>query len=363
MDFRPTDEQRMLTASAQRWVTGEAGLDERRERAAGRGADPFPRFAELGWLSMSVPESHGGLGSPLGDLAILCEELGRGLVTDSFIAGSLLPARVLLASPAGARRDAWLSACNDGANVAVTLFEPGRRYELQPSTHAAPADGGFRLTGSKIAVERGAVAAHVIVCAVTPEGPVLLGVDTQATGLSRVAYRRIDDTEVADVTFEDVFVAADALIAGPLAATAALESALDDARLCLCADLLGVMERALVDTATHLQNRKQFGRSLSEFQALQHAMAELFIETNAARSILYHALGASAQSRAAYRKAVSACSLKVLPAAKAVAGQAVHLHGGMGVTCELAVGHCLRRATVAERLLGDFEFHLARYLE
>ena len=362
MDFRPTDEQRLLTASVHRWVGGEASLEQRRERAAGRGTDPFAAFAELGWLAMSVPESHGGLGSSLGDLAILCEELGRGLVVDSFIAGSVLPAGVLRDSPSGPVRDAWLSACKDGAPVAVALFEPGRRYEVQPSATAQRTEGGFRLTGTKIAVERGAAAEHLIVGAATPDGPVLLGVDARTRGVSRVAYRRVDDAQVADVSFDDVAVHANALIAGPLAAMTALESALDDARVCLCADVLGGMERALVDTATHLQNRKQFGRSLSEFQVLQHDMAELFIETNTARSILYHALGASSESREAYARAVSACSLKVLPAAKAVAGQAVHLHGGMGVTCELAVGHCLRRATVAERLLGDFELHLARYL-
>ncbi|HKY92109.1 MAG TPA: acyl-CoA dehydrogenase [Nevskiaceae bacterium] len=362
MDFRPTDEQRLLTASAHRWVSGEASLEQRRERAAGRGADPFARFGELGWLAMSVPESHGGLGSSLGDLVILCEELGRGLVVDSFIAGSVLPARVLRDSPSGPVRDAWLSACKDGAAVAVALFEPGRRYEVQPAATAQPVEGGFRLTGTKIAVERGATAEHFIVGAASPEGPVLVGVDARSPGVARTAYRRIDDVEVADLSFDEVPVHANALIAGPLAALPALESALDDARLCLCADVLGSMERALVDTALHLQTRRQFGKALSEFQVLQHDMAELFIETNDARSILYHALGASGQTRERYRKAVSACSLKVLPSAKAVAGQAVHLHGGMGVTCELAVGHCLRRATVAERLLGDFEFHLARYL-
>jgi acyl-CoA dehydrogenase len=363
MDFRPTVEQLMLTSSANRWVTEEASLAQRHERAMGGGVDPFVRFAEFGWLAMAVPTSHGGVASDLGDLAILCEELGRGLVVDSFIAGSVLPARVLRASPSGAVRDAWLSGLTLGADIAVALFEAGRRYELQPTTHAIPSDGGgFRLTGAKVAVERGAKATKFIVSAATADGAVLLGVDGAAVGVTRSAYRRVDDVEVADVTFENVAVRPDALIAGPLAAMSALEAALDDARVCLCADVLGGMERALVDTATHLKDRKQFGRSLSEFQVLQHDMAELFVETNAARSILYHALGAAGESREVYRKAVSACSLKVLPAAKAVAGTAVHLHGGMGVTCELAVGHCLRRATVAERLLGDFEFHLARYL-
>src|SRR5690349_16877366 len=119
MDFRPTVEQVMLTSSANRWVMEEADLAQRRERAAGSGVDPFPRFAEFGWLAMAVPESHGGIASDLGDLAILCEELGRGLVVDSFIAGSVLPARVLRASPAGPLRDTWLSGLTLGADVAV----------------------------------------------------------------------------------------------------------------------------------------------------------------------------------------------------------------------------------------------------
>ena len=349
MDFRLSTEQQMLKDGARGY------LAERHESR-------WPTFAELGWLAMPASEDDGGLGSSVEDIAILCEELGRALAPEPFVASALLPIRIL--ERCATHQDELLAAIIDGSRrVAVALSERNRRYDwLHADTSAARDANGFALSGAKTLVSGGAEADCLLVSATLPATGklALFRVEANHAGIAKRTYSTIDGMDVADFRFDQVRLDAAALLCDDAAAI--LERGIDEALVFHCADALGCMDRAIEMTAEYLKLRKQFGKTLAGFQALQHTMAEMFIEADSARSIVYKALAALRASRDARRRAVAACRVKCMGAAKWVAGTAIHLHGGIGVTCEYPVGHYLRRIVVAERSQGDEQHFLDHYL-
>ncbi len=358
MDFRLSDEQQMLRDSARRCLSELAKTMPSPKR--------WRHFADLGWTAMAVPEAAGGLGSSIADLAVLAEEFGRALEPESLVAGAMLPAAVL--GMAGAGAGSLLSEIATGeTRAALAVYEPQRRYSLQPALRATQqSESSFCLEGRKLLVVSGAQADRLVVSASlaragAAQEPALFVVDATARGLGRTAYETLDGRACADFEFDGV-VATDLLLCGA-SVPALVEDALDRAVISQCAELVGGMDRCIELTVEHLKTRRQFGRPLADLQALQHAVAELFMDAYAARSILYRAIGSADASRAERQQAVSGCKIKVVECATRVAGAAVHLHGGIGVSTEYAVGHYLRRAIVAERLYGDLEHHLKRRLE
>lgn len=358
MKFDLSAEQEMLRDSARRCLAGLGDV-----------ASPqrWRSFADLGWTAMAVSEAPGGLGSSTGDLALLAEEFGRALERESIVAGAMLPALLIELAGGGPRAGQMLSGIASGeCRYALAVCEPKRRYALDPAMHAfSQPDGSFRLRGRKVLVASGGHADRLIVSARRERDgggePALFVVDVTAPGLHRAAYEMLDGGDAADVEFHDV-AAAELLCAGA-DVPSLIEDALDLAVIGQCAELVGGMDRCIELTVAHLKTRKQFGRALAEFQALQHAVAELFIDAYAARSILYRAIGSAQAPRAQRVMTVSGCKIKVVECAKRIAGSAVHLHGGIGVSSEYPVGHYLRRAVVAERLYGDLEHHLQRRMD
>ncbi|MNZ12002.1 Acryloyl-CoA reductase (NADH) [compost metagenome] len=366
MDFRPSVEQEMLRESARRFVTTEQSFEKRQRRLRDGGADDWAQFAELGWLAMAVDEADGGLGSEPTDIALICEELGRELSLEPFIAAGVLPARILGRAERSELVESLLTELSyGGLRVGVALLERESRYQLlQPCLEAVrQVDGTLRLSGSKILVAGGSSADWLIVSARLDGECVLLLVETAQAGVERSSYRTLDDVDAVDCRFCDVSVPGGQLLAFASGTAASLEQALDEARVCLCADVIGGMARAVEMTAEYLKIRSQFGKPLADFQALQHAVAEMFVELSDCRAMLCHALGALSLDESSRRRAVSGCKVKVMETAKEVLGMAIHLHGGIGVTSEYPVGHYLRRALVAERQYGDNEFHLQAYLD
>jgi len=366
MDFILSSEQQMLRDGARRFVTTKLDYAARAERIA-TSDDNWKDFAEMGWLMLPVPQEAGGLGGALEDMVIVAEELGRGLALEPFVAGAVLPARLLTLSSNPRAGDLLGQLAAGDRRFAAALFEARRRYSLDglASVAARQSDGGYLLTGDKHLVGGGAQADVLIVAARLGDdrAPALFVVDTAATGVTRRSYHSIDGVAVADIAFEGVRLEADALLAEPQAAAAALDQALDEATVLLCADAIGCADRAIEMTAAYLRVRAQFGQPLASFQALQHGVARLFIETYDARSIMYRAVAACAGDDAGARaRAVSACKVKVLEAAHLATGQAVHYHGGIGMTCEYPVGEHLRRTLVAEQTFGNSQHHMERYL-
>ncbi|HSV35085.1 MAG TPA: acyl-CoA dehydrogenase family protein [Ramlibacter sp.] len=369
MDFNLTDEQQMLRESAARFVREQYGFEARRKWVADGGwsRERWSQYAEMGWLSLSIPEALGGLGCSFVETALVAEELGRGMVLEPFVGCAVLAARLIERGDApgfAAQREALLAGIADGS--AITLLahsEPGSRFELDSvKARAKPTPAGWVIDGTKMMVPGAPAAAHFIVSArVEGEGTALFLVHREAVLLS--SYPLIDGTRAGDLELHGVAVGHDALMAGPGSAVAVLEEALDRAALAQVAEALGCMEAVLALTSEYLKTRHQFGQPIGKFQALQHRMAEMFVEVQETRSILYRGMAHLEGEAAARRQAVSAAKVMLGSAGRFVGGQGIQLHGGIGVTDEYQVGHYYKRLLALEKIYGDSDWHLDRFIQ
>jgi alkylation response protein AidB-like acyl-CoA dehydrogenase len=218
------------------------------------------------------------------------------------------------------------------------------------------------LDGAKLLVLDAPAAHKVIVSAVLPEEHAfgLFVVDTDQPGVTVRAYPLIDGRRAADIDFKGVPLDASALLCGAQSSRDVLGEALDRLHVFLVADALGAMEATMDVTAEHIRNRKQFGKPLAEFQALQHRMVEMFVEVQETRSALYHALSHLDDEPAIREAAVSSAVVVAFDGGRVVGGLGIQLHGGVGMTEEYQVGHYFKRLLVHEKSWGDVDFHLDR---
>ncbi|MFL6679754.1 MAG: acyl-CoA dehydrogenase family protein [Burkholderiaceae bacterium] len=369
MDFNLTDEQQMLRDSVARVVREQCGFEARRHLVATTGWSPerWAQYADMGWLALGIPEEFGGLGCGFVEIAIVAEELGRGLVLEPFVGSSVLATRLIARADAAAfapRRAELLGGLLAGTlQVAVAYCEPSSRFELPSASVRARAQGeGFVLDGVKMMVPAAAAADHLIVSAAVDGGDTALFlVPRDATRVH--PYALIDGTRAGDVELAAVYVAAAARLSAPGSGLALLEDALDHAALAQVAEGLGCMEAVLEITSDYLKTRQQFGQAIGKFQPLQHRMAEMFVEVQETRSILYRGIAHLDDAPARRRQAVSAAKILLGSAGRFVGGQGIQLHGGIGLTDECRIGHCYKRLLVLEKMYGDGDWHLGRFVQ
>ena len=372
MNFELSEEQQLLQDSLARFVADHYSLDARRKLAdssQGYSDDHWKQFAELGWLALPFSEEDGGLGGTVIDALVVMEQFGKGLILEPYFATVILGGGVLKRLPASEIRSARISAVMEGQlKLALATTELQSRWDLHDVVSTATPDGeGFVLNGSKSVVLHGASADGIIVSLRTQggqfdkEGISLFWIDPKADGVSLKAYPTVDGLRAAELTLEKVSVPSDALL-GPLhGGFDILDAVAQEATLALSAEGLGAMERLYKDTVEYTQNREQFDHPLSDFQTLQHRMVEMFMEYEQCKSLLYRATLEFAQDGMAASKSVSACKHLVGVAGRFIGENAVQLHGGMGVTEELAIGHYFKRLFVIDTQFGNADYHLERY--
>jgi alkylation response protein AidB-like acyl-CoA dehydrogenase len=367
MDFNLTDEQRMLRDGAERFLLENYTFERRRRTLdlTTRCDDAaWQSFAELGWLALTIPEEAGGLGAGLVEAVLLAEAIGRRMVIEPLATTAMLGAGLIERGTNVHTRNDLLGAIAAGdLRVAIACYEPGRRYELTaPVTRARRTAEGFVLSGSKMLVLDAPAAQKFIVTADIEGGAGfgLFVMNSDTAGVTQCSYPLIDGRRAADLELVDVEIPASALLCDPANAPGALDEALDRFMVFQVADALGAMEAVMEQTAEHLRNRKQFGQPLAAFQALQHRMAEMFVEVQETRSALYHALAHIDADSAVRNAAVSSAVVVASEAGRVVGGQGIQLHGGVGMTDEYQVGHFFKRLLVHEKSWGDVDFHLDR---
>jgi alkylation response protein AidB-like acyl-CoA dehydrogenase len=357
VDFTLSPEQLLIKDSVARFAAGAHANTEK-----------WPQFAELGWLAIGAPDELGGFGGPLETL-LLMEQFGRGLVVSPYVAQVVLAGTILRA----AERTELLERLVEGAErFAVAYEEPHARYDpaavetsavRDPSVNSGQA--AYVLRGAKVRVLDASTANTLIVSARTGDEVSLFAVPADAAGVTRERYASEDANDVANVRFDGVRVDAAQLV-GPLGGgLALLERGLDHATAALCAEGLGLMSLMLEATVEYTKQRQQFGVPIGSFQALQHRMAEMFIEVELARSMAYLAaltLDEQAGDPVARRRGISAAKVQMAKSGRFVGQNAIQLHGGIGMSEEYKVGHYFKRMTMVERLLGDADFHLRRYI-
>lgn len=372
MDLGFTEEQELLRATLQNFLLDRYRFEQRNLASRSEpGWQPaiWQAFAkELGITGASLPETAGGLGGNAVDIMIIMEELGAALVLEPFLESAVI-AGGLLAGAGG--RDADLAAIADGsARYAYGWAEPYSRTNLTDVRTTARRDGdGWVVNGEKSVVTAAPWATHLIVTARTAgkpgdrDGISLFLVDPAAAGVTLRSYPTIDGRRAAELRLENVRLGVDALIGAEGASLPLIEKIADVAIAAIGAEAVGVMRRMLHDTIEYTKQRRQFGQPIAQFQVLQHRMVDMFMHVELATSAVYLATLSLDADPAERARAASACKVTVSNASRFVGQNAIQLHGGMGMTDELAVGHYFKRATVIESEFGTPDFHINRFAE
>jgi alkylation response protein AidB-like acyl-CoA dehydrogenase len=394
MDFNYTEEQQMLADAVERWLEHVYGFDSRRTLAASATVSErnWSGLAELGVLGINVPQEWGGLGGGAVETLIVMQAFGRALLVEPFAQTAVIAARLLSVAGSAAQKEVILPEIAVGARrLALATLEPHARFDLARIETVATrrgggsgarggdsgavgggssgtGGGGYILEGRKAVVPGGDSAHTLIVSARTAgsatdtNGITLFLVDSSAPGVNIRGFPTIDGLRAAEVTLSGVEVSSEAILGAAGAGFELLEFAVDQGIAALCAESVGAMERLLELTTEHLRTRRQFGQPIGSFQALQHRVAEMATAIEQARSIaLLAASRADHPERLERRRAMSAAKAMVGRAGRFVGQQAVQLHGGMGMTDELAVGHYFKRLTCIDVTWGNAEHHAELY--
>lgn len=373
MDFSFSEEQTLLQESIERFVQNDYSFAARQGIVKGElGYDTgnWRTFAELGWLGVPFAEEDGGFGGTAIESIILWEQFGKGLVVEPFLATVVLAGGAIRIGGGKAQRAAHLPAIAGGAAQGALAFaEPQGRYNLADLlTTAKRTDGGYVLNGYKAVVLNAPAADFLVVSARTDgeqrdaQGVSLFVVPQDAPGLSRRDYPTVDAFRASEVTLKNVEVGADALLGEVGGGLPILQQAVDEGTLAVGAEAVGCMEVLYKDTVEYCKTRKQFGQPIGKFQVLQHRMVDMFMEYEQAKSLMYMAAMRMAEGYGPEaRKAVSAFKVQVGTSGRFVGQNAVQLHGGMGMTDELRIGHYFKRLTMIDALFGNVDFHLERY--
>ena len=373
MDLQYTPEQNQLRESVERFVRDEYDFARRRRLAAtdpGHDEACWRQYADFGWLAVPFSEEEGGIGGDATDTGIVMEGVGRGLLLEPYLANVVLAGGMLSALGSTAQKAEWLQPMMAGERkLALAYAEPGSRYEVgHCATTARRSGDGWVLDGRKALVYGGATADTCIVIARTggqPEdadGLSAFAVDVGTPGLTVIPYALHDGQRCADLALEGVQLGADRLLGEPGQALPALERVVDQAIAAVASEAVGAMSSLVDMTLDYLKTRQQFGRPIGTNQALQHRMVDMYIALDEARSMaLYGALMLAEPDAAARRKALSATKIEIDRTARLVGQEAVQLHGAMGVTEELAVGHYFKRLSMIGVSFGDRDWHLRRY--
>jgi pimeloyl-CoA dehydrogenase small subunit len=375
MDFDLSEEQRLLKDSVDGLLTDAYEFEQRKKYMQEKGGwSPaiWSKLAEQGLLGLPFAEEDGGFGAGAVETMIVMEALGKALVLEPYLATVVIAGSFLRHGGSAEQKAAHIPSIIDGSRTfAFAQLEKNSRYDLADvSTTAKKKGDGWVIDGEKFVVINGENADTLIVTARTRGGRhdrtgvgVFL-VPANAKGVVKKSYPTQDGLHAADITFTAVEVGSDAAIGDPDNALPLIERVVDEARVALCAEAVGLMDESLKETVEYLKTRKQFGVAIGTFQSLQHRAADMFVAVEQARSMSMFATMASDFDDPKERaKAVAAAKVQIGKSGKFVGQQAIQLHGGIGMTMEAKIGHYFKRLTMIENSFGDTDYHMRRVSE
>ena len=373
MDFSFSDEQTLLQESVSRFITNDYGFESRQKHSrsdAGYSLENWQTFAELGWLGVPFSENHGGFGGGAVETMLMMEEFGKGLVVEPYLATVVACGSALNGFGSEDQKSSFIPEIIDGSKLwALAFAEPQGRFNLADLTTTATAsNGSYLLSGHKSVVINGPNANFFIVSVRTSgeqrdeTGVSLFIIPSDAKGLSRRDYPTVDGQRASELILDNVELDEASRLGEEGQGLNILQQAIDFATLAIGSEAVGCMEVLYKDTVEYCKNREQFGQPIGKFQVLQHRMVDMFMEYEQSKSLMFMAAmrwdegyGAEAQ------KAVSAFKVQVGKSGKFVGQSAVQLHGGMGMTDELNIGHYFKRLTIIDTMFGNVDHHLKRF--
>ena len=373
MDFSFSEEQGLLQDSIQRYIQNSYTFDARQKLLKtedGFSRDNWASFADLGWLALPFSESSGGFGGTSIETMIIMEEFGKGLVVEPYVSTVIMAGSVIEASGNSKHIEGALADIMAGKKLAsIAYVEPQARFNLADVSTTAEADGAdYLINGFKGVVVGGPSSDILIVPARTSGnrqdemGITLFLIDASADGVSKRDYPTIDGMQASEINFDNVSIPAEAILGEVGNGLQLLELGINNGILAVSAEAVGAMEVLYKTTVEYCKTREQFGQPIGKFQVLQHRMVDMFMEHEQAKSLLYMAaLRMDGSDEVAALKAISALKVQVGKGGRFVGQNAIQLHGGMGMTDELSVGHYFKRITAIETLFGNVDYHLKKY--
>ena len=373
MDLSLSVEHSILRDSVERFVRESYPSNKRRnfvDESKGFLQENWQNFSKLGWLGLNLPEEFGGSGGSAVDTMVVAEALGPGLILEPFLETVVIGSKLIQVGYNEKQKSEFLSNLVRGRLILTFAFaEPQSRYSLSDVQLSAKPNGDqFVLNGKKAVVRHASSADKIIVSARTAgdrrdkRGITLFLVERNSPGLSRRDYRLQDDIPASELIFDNVCLRRTAMIGDLDCALPMIELVVDHGIAMVCAEAVGIMSALYTATLQYVKTREQFGQPIGKFQVIKHRMVDMLMACEEARSMAYMATLKLDESDPNVRKrAASAAKVSIGKAARFVGQQSIQLHGGMGMTDELDVGHYFKRLTMIDILFGDVDFHLKRY--
>ena len=368
------DEDRiMLRDSAREFLTDKSPVSELRRLRDTRDKDGFSRdlwrgMKDMGWTGILIDEANGGSDFGHVGMALVCEEMGRTLAASPFLSTAVMAATALRRGGSEEQKKKWLPAISEAKAIIALAVDEGRKHNPEATALKAEMSGNaFRLNGDKSFVVDGHVADQIIVAARTEgdpgkkEGISLFLIDAKSPGISIERVIGVDSRNNARIKFENVHAAGTDALGDVGKGYALLENTLNAGRAGIAAEMLGVAGESFDRTVAYLKERKQFGKFIGEFQALQHRAAHIFGELELLRSLVLSACVALDKNPDTAGLSVSAAKFKAAEVVKLAVSEAVQMFGGMGMTDEIDIGLFMKRARATQEFLGDAGFHADRF--
>ncbi|MHC2467085.1 acyl-CoA dehydrogenase family protein [Bradyrhizobium embrapense] len=364
-----TEEQSMLRDSARGLISDKAPVAHLRALRDSKDSTGFSRelwktFAEMGFSGLLVPDQFGGSGLGCVEAGIVMEEIGRTLMPSPFLATSVLAASALSRGGSEAQKAQHLPGIAGGSLLAALAIDEGAKHRpLQTKLQAARSGNGFKLSGDKAFVVDGHTADLLIVAARTAgsagdsNGLTLFLVDPKAKGLAVERTAMVDSHNAARIVFDNVEVNADSVLGEVDQGFGLLEGVLNIGRGAVASEMVGLSDEVFGRTVAYLKERKQFGKAIGEFQALQHRAAQLYIDIEITRAAVLKALQALDADLGKAGNAVAVAKARAGTTATLAVQEGVQMHGGMGMTDQFDIGFFMKRARVCQELFGDSNFH------
>jgi alkylation response protein AidB-like acyl-CoA dehydrogenase len=364
-----TEEQSMLRDSARGLISDKAPVSHLRGLRDAKDTTGFSRelwrsFAEMGFSGLLVGEDFGGSGLGCVEAGVVMEEIGRTLMPSPFLSTAVLAASALSRGGSAAQKSEYLPKIAAGGLIAALAVDEGSKHRpLQTGLKAVRAGNGFKLSGAKALVVDGHVADLLIVAARTggaageSSGITLFLVDPRARGIATERTIMVDAHNAARIDFDNVEVNADHVLGEVDQGFALLEGVLNIGRGAVASEMVGLSEEVFSRTVNYLKERKQFGKAIGEFQALQHRAAQLYIDIEITRAAVLKALQTLDGDFARAANAVAVAKARAGTTATRAVQEGVQMHGGMGMTDQFDIGFFMKRARVCEELFGDANYH------
>jgi alkylation response protein AidB-like acyl-CoA dehydrogenase len=364
-----TEEQSMLRDSARGLISDKAPVAHLRGLRDAKDAGGFSRelwktFADMGFTGLLVPEEFGGSALGCVEAGIVMEEIGRTLMPSPLLSTSVLAASALSRGGNAAQRQNYLPRIADGSLLATLAIDEGAKHRpLHIATQAVRSGNGFKLNGAKALVVDGHVADLLIVAARSAGSPgerdglTLFLVDAKTKGIAIERTMMVDAHNAARIEFDNVEIDADGVLGEVDQGAALLEGVLNIGRGAVASEMVGLSEEVFGRTVAYLKDRKQFGKAIGEFQALQHRAAQLYIDIEITRAAVLKALQALDADVAKATAAVAVAKARAGATATLAVQEGVQMHGGMGMTDQFDIGFFMKRARVCQELFGDANFH------